>query len=140
MAAIESTILMSIVFLSIIAALVFIRDWERAQSSGLDRMTVLIQTLGHPVAWTVIFIFGAGLFALGAIGYVGGSGVIGLGSSVGEMILIGAGISVFVVFLFGGLYAASRNRGMKDAQAAGLSSIALGLLFVFAIAMVLVTT
>lgn len=139
MAAIESTILMGAVLLGIVAAIGVLRDWERGPRSGGDRAAALVGVFRKPVTWTVLFVVFALLFAVGAIAYVEGSNPLGIGPAMGELILVAGFGAVLVGFLFAGLYAAAKNRGMKGAQAAGASSIVLAFLFIGAIAVMLLT-
>jgi len=133
MAAIESTLLMGGVLLAIVVAIGLVRDWERSPGPDTDRATSVAGVLSSPVAWTLGFFALALLFAVSAIGYVGGSDVIGIGAATGELILVAGFGLVMTGFLFAGLYAAARNRGMKSAQAAGSGSIVIGLLAVVVI-------
>jgi len=144
MATLESplggTLLMGLVLLAVILAIGVVRDWERSPGSGRDRVASLAGALRSPVVWTVGFVGFALLFMVGAIAFVGGSTVLGIGPGTGELILLGGIGVVMTVFLFTGLYAAAKNRGLKGAQAAGIGSIVLGLLVVVAISLRLLTT
>jgi hypothetical protein len=139
MAAIESTILMGLVLLGIVAAIGVLRDWERGPRSGDDRAASLVGLFRKPVTWTVLFVVFALLFVVGALAFVDGTNVLGIGPAMGELILVGGFGAVLVGFLFAGLYAAAKNRGMKGAQAAGASSIVLVFLFIAVVAVLLLT-
>jgi len=134
MVAIESTLLTGFVLLVVFVGIGLMRDWERVPGSGEDRTASVVDALRSPMAWTVGFVVLALLFSVAAIAAVGGSSVIGVGQGTGELILLGGFGAVMSGFLFGGLYAMMRNRGLKGAQAAGMGSIVLGLLFVVGIA------
>jgi hypothetical protein len=135
MAAIESTLLMGAVLLVIIVGIGFVRDWERSPAPGKDQAASLVGAVRSPMAWTVGFVLLALLFMVGAVAFVGGSGAIGIDQQAGEVILIGGSVAVMAGFLFAGLYAGARNRGLKGAQAAGIGSIILGLLAIVAISL-----
>lgn len=143
MATIESplggTLLMGLVLLAVILAIGVLRDWERSPGSGEDRAASLVGALRSPVVWTVGFVGFALLFMVGAIAFVGGSTVLGIGPGIGELILLGGVGAVMVGFLFTGLYAAAKNRGLKSAQAAGIGSIVLGFLVIVVISLQLLT-
>lgn len=139
MAAIESTILMGLVLLGIVAAIGVLRDWERIPRTDGDKAESLVGLFRKPVTWTVLFVVFALLFVVGAIAFVDGTNVLGIGPAMGELILIGGFGAVLVGFLFAGLYAAGKNRGLKASQAVGASSIVLGFLFILAIAVMLLT-
>ena len=135
MAAIESTLLMGAVLLVIIVTIGVVRDWERSPAPDGDQAASLIAAVRSPIALTVGFVALALLLMVGAVAFVGGSDVLGIGTGTGELILMGGFGTVMIGFLFAGLYAAARNRGLKDAQAAGIGSIILGLLLVVVIAL-----
>jgi hypothetical protein len=139
MAAIESTLLMGAVLLVIIVAIGLIRDWERSPAPEKDQAASLVGALRSPMVWTVGFVVLALLFMFGAVAFVGGSTVLGIGSGTAELLLVGGFGAAMAGFLFAGLYAAARNRGLKGAQAAGIGSIILGLLAVVVISLRLLT-
>lgn len=139
MAAIESTILMGLVLLGIVAAIGVLRDWERTPRSDGDRAASLVGVFRKPVTWTVLFVVFALLFVIGAIAFVDGTNVLGIGPSMGELILVGGFGTVLVGFVYAGLYATAKNRGMKGAQAVGASSIVLAFLFIGVVAVLLLT-
>jgi hypothetical protein len=135
MAAIESTLLMGGVLLVIIVATGLARDWERSPATDRDQAASLVDVFRSPITWTVGFVTLALLLAAGAIAFVGGSDVLGIGRNAGELILMGVFGALMAGFVFAGLYATARNRGLKGAQAAGLGSIILGLLLVVGISL-----
>ena len=135
MAAIESTLLMGAVLLVIVVAIGFARDWERSPAPNKDQVASLVGVLRGPMVWTVGFVLLALLFMAGAIAFVGGENVLGIGPDVAELLLLAGFGIVMTVFLFVGLYAGARNRGLKGAQAAGIGSILLGLLAVVVISL-----
>lgn len=140
MVAIESTLLMGAVLLGIVIAVGLGRDWERTPTTGEDQVTTLVNLFKQPITWSVLFVVAVLLFAIGALAYVDGPNVLGLGQAAGELLLIaGSAVSV-VMFVFGGLYAAYRNRGLKQAQAVGVSSVLLGLILVGVIGVMLLTS
>lgn len=138
MAAIESTLVMGVVLLGIVAVIGFIRDWERTPDTGADQATTLVALFRRPVTWAVLFVAGVTLSAVAATAYVGGENVLGIGPGLGELALIAIGLSLLVGFLYGGLYSVYRSRGLGQAQAAGVSSVLLGLLFILVVAVHLV--
>ena len=140
MTAIGSTVLMGGVLLVIILAIGVIRDWERTPTPEGSQVGSVVEMLRNPITWTVGFVVFALLLVVGATAFVGGSNVLGLGQAEGELILLGVFGSAIVGFLFVGLYAAGRNRGLKDAQAAGIGSILLALLLVVVISLQLLAT
>jgi hypothetical protein len=140
MAAIESTLLMGGVLLVVVLAIGLVRDWERSPAPERSQAGSVIDVFRHPMTWTVGFVVFALLLVIGATAFVGGSNVLGIGQSGGELILLGVFGTAIVGFLFAGLYAAGRNRGLKDAQAAGIGSILLALLLVVIISLQLLTS
>jgi hypothetical protein len=94
----------------------------------------------QPVTWTVLFVVMALVFSIGTVAFVGGTNVLGIGPAIGELILLSGFGAVLVGFLFAGLYAAARNRGLREAQAVGASSIVLGFLLIGAITVLLLTS
>jgi uncharacterized integral membrane protein len=139
MAAIESTVLMGGVLLVIILAIGLVRDWERSPTPERNQVGSVIEVFRNPMTWTVGFVVFALLLVIGATAFVGGSNVLGIGQAEGELILLGVFGTAIVGFLFVGLYTAGRNRGLKDAQAAGIGSILLALLVVAVISLRLLT-
>jgi len=135
MAAIESTLLMGGVLLVVVLAIGLVRDWERSPTPERNQAASVIGVFRNPMTWTVGFVVFALLLAVGATAFVGGSNVLGIGQTGGELILFSVFGTAIVGFLFVGLYAAGRNRGLKDAQAAGIGSILLALLVVVVIAL-----
>lgn len=139
MVAIESTLLMGAVLLGIVVVIGLIRDWERTPSTGENQMSSFVGLFKRPATWTVLFVGIVALFGVGALAYVDGSNALGLGPAMGELILVAGGVLLLTVFIYGGLYTGYRNRGLKEAQAAGISSILLGGLFILVIGAVLLT-
>lgn len=139
MAAIQSTVVMGLVLLGIIAAIGVVRDWERTPGSGEDHAASVVEVFRKPVTWTVLFVVMALVVSVGAVAFVDGSSVLGISPAAGELILLAGSGVILVGFLFAGLYAAARNRGLREAQAVGASSIVLGFLFIGVIAVVLLT-
>lgn len=135
MAAIESTVLMGGVLLVVILAVGVIRDWERSPAPETGQTASVIELFRNPITWTVGFVVLALLVVIGAVGFVGGSNVLGIGQAEGELILLSVFGVAIVGFLFVGLYSAGRSRGLKDAQAAGIGSILLALLLVVVISL-----
>jgi uncharacterized integral membrane protein len=140
MAAIQSTVLMGGVLLVVILAIGLVRDWERSPAPEMSQGASVVEVVRSPMTWTLGFVVLAVLIVIGAIGFVGGSNVLGIGRSEAELILLSVFGVAIVGFLFVGLYAAGRNRGLKNAQAAGIGSILLAFLLVVVISLRLLTT
>ena len=135
MAAIQSTVLMGGVLLVVILAIGVVRDWERSPAPETGQAASVIELFRNPMTWTVGFVVLALLVVIGAVAFVGGSNVLGIGQGEGELILLSVfGVGV-VGFLLVGLYTAGRSRGLKNAQAAGIGSILLAFLFMIVIAL-----
>ncbi len=135
MAAIQSTVLMGGVLLVVMLAIGLVRDWERSPAPKTSQAASVVEVFRNPITWTVGFVVFALLIVIGAVGFVGGSNVLGIGRSEGELILLSVFGVAIVGFLFVGLYTAGRNRGLKNAQAAGIGSILLALLLVVVISL-----
>jgi hypothetical protein len=135
MAAIQSTVLMGGVLLVVILAIGVVRDWERSPAPETGQAASVIELFRNPMTWTVGFVVLALLVVIGAVAFVGGSNVLGIGQGEGELILLSVfGVGI-VGFLLVGLYTAGRSRGLKNAQAAGIGSILLAFLFMIVIAL-----
>lgn len=90
-----------------------------------------------PGVWAAGFVLIAVGLGLGAVAVVGGGGG---GMPTGALtVAVGATIGLVVVsYLLWGTYAASRQRGLGNAQAVGVGIGTLGLLFVLLVALQLV--
>ncbi|MEF8781220.1 MAG: hypothetical protein V5A46_11130 [Haloferacaceae archaeon] len=89
-----------------------------------------------PGVWAAGFVLVAIGLGLGAVAVVGGGGGLPTGALT---VAVGATIGLVVVsYLLWGTYAASRQRGLGNAQAVGVGIGTLGLLFVLLVAVQLV--
>lgn len=128
-----STLLMGVFLLVIVAGIAGLRRWQHEEARPRTRGTMLSGIARSPQTWIVVF----GLVVVALVGgsllYVGGLELPSVSQGAvwtGLVALLGL---VFLVFVFLGIYDAARSRGLKASQAAGVSSMILGMLLVVAI-------
>lgn len=132
---ITSALLMGLFLIAIAAAFIRIRNWEevtavREAGSGLD---LIEDAFNSPATWTVLFVVVALGLTMLAVALVGGAPLPGLtlpGQGLMESAFIGVVGLVFGAFLFLGLVAAARSRGLSYAPAVAFSAIMIGIIFV----------
>lgn len=132
---ITSAILMGLFLIAIAAGFMRLRDWQevvtvREAESGLDFIARILYT---PATWILLFVLVALGLTMLAVVFVGGTPVPGMsmpGQGVIEAAFIGVVGLVFAAFLFLGLFAGAKNRGLSNAPAVAFSAIVMGLIFV----------
>lgn len=110
-----------------------------AGGSGWSTLADLLRRLASdPGVWAAGFVLVAVGLGLGAVAIVGDGLVAGVPVDV-LAVVVGATLAlVLVSYLFWGTYAASRHRGLGNAQAVGVGIGTLGLLFLLLVALQLV--
>lgn len=122
-----STLLMGLILLALVAVVVWGRNWRRTSPSTAEA-DAFGRLLGSSTTWTLVFVVVALGAAAGAVALVGGVGF-EVPSETIVLGLAGAFLLLLGVYLFGGVYASARSKGMGRAPAVGLGSAVLGLLF-----------
>lgn len=123
-----STLLMGLILLALVAVVAWSRNWRRT-SPAVSQADTLGRLLSSPTTWTVVFAVVALGAAAGAVAIVGGAGIEVPDETV-VLALVGAFLLLLAAYLFGGVYASARSKGMGRAPAVGLGSAVLGLLLV----------
>lgn len=124
-----SGILMGVFLLVVGFAFAWLLPWERYTPDVETATGALTKAVRSPASWMAAFVVLVIVFGGGAIMFVSGQGIPeGAQQTVG-MALAGLFGILVVAFGFWGLYAASRSRGAKSAQALGTSFFVFGLIF-----------
>jgi len=143
MAAVDFLVSTVVMGLFLLATIAFVRsgDWRAYSPPEQERSlgSTVAGIARSPVAWIVGFLVAA--FAAGgaAVLFVGGGLVAGgpeLTPTLQQLAgLVIGGVFALAIFLFFllGSYASARGRGLKSAQAAGVTAALFGLLFVVVI-------
>lgn len=121
-----STLLMGLVLLAIVVVVARSRNWRRT-SPGVEPGDAFSRLLASPTTWVIVFAVAALGAAAGAVAVVGGAGVEVPGETV-VLALAGTFFLLLAVYLFAGVYASARSKGMGRAPAVGLGSAVIGLL------------
>ena len=131
--ALVSTAVMGVVLVAIVVAILGIREWRQPGPTAEAGLADAAGTVNGPLGWSVaFFVVTLGVTGL-AVLYAVGSPVAGVTPATMGMLLVVTMAVAFVGASLVAVYAASRGRGLNSAQAAGLSSALLGVLFVVAI-------
>lgn len=117
---------------AIIAGILLFRDWyDYEPTLPRDTEGAVEQLIESPVAWTVAFLGGAALFGGSTYFWLSASPEAQSTYSTVAVALIAVLVAVFT---FVGVWEVVRSRGRANAEAVGMGAIAVGLLFVAAIA------
>lgn len=131
--ALVSTAVTGVVLLAIIVAVLRVREWRDPTPATEDGLANLARSANGPLGWSVtFFVVTFGVMGL-AVLYAVGAPVAGVTHATVGLMLVTVIAAVFVGASLVAVYAASRGRGLNSAQAAGLSSALLGVLFVVAV-------
>lgn len=132
MSILTSTFLMGLVLLGILLLAGRYRNWRRAPEGRLVSEEPITDVFHSPTTWMIVFVAIAFLFTAGAIAVASEISLPGVGAQLGMIVGAGVGL-VIVAYTVLGTYFSAKARGFKTAQAVGLSSGVLGVLFLVAI-------
>lgn len=134
-----STVLMGLFLVAVVAFVRFSENREHTrQREPADGPSLASRLQNSPGVWIVTFLLLAFVAGGGAVLFVSGGLPAGTAQAAG--IALGAVVATSLVAYFGwGGYYIARGRGLGNAQAAAVGAWLLGMLFVAAIAVRLVT-
>ena len=124
-----SGILMGIFLLVVGFAFALLLPWERYTPTAETAAGAVSRAVHNPASWMATFVVLMLVFGGGAILFVSGQGLPEGAQQTLGMALAGLFGVLVVGFGFWGIYAASRSRGAKSAQALGASFFVFGLIF-----------
>lgn len=127
------TLLTGLFLLVIVAVIAGIRNWQRETPAPDEGPGLVSRALGSPLVWTAAFAaLSLGIAGL-AVLFVGGTSVPEVNRDAVGLALFLSVLLVIAGYLGVGIYSAAHSRGMKSAQAAAISSVVLGTLFLLVV-------
>lgn len=143
---IASSLIMGVFLVAVFVALSQRRGWRSTLSGDDAETTIYSQLVGwvhdrgqDPEMWTLAFVLSTIGLGIGVLFYVGDGLASDAGQAIAGMAIAGLLSVMLCLFLFFGAYITAKSKGHSTAWGVAEGIMALGLVFILAIVLTLVT-